>query len=193
MERVLVNKDKKTISFAEEVIRLPGGEKINACIQCGTCSGSCPTCYEMDYTPRKIINMIRAELKEEVLSSKAIWLCASCYSCTTRCPRGIVITDLMYALKNLAIEQGYVGDKALAPNFYRSFNQVIEGAGRLNEGQLITRFAFKTDIKKLFAYAPIGLKLFARKKIAFFPPSVKNKREFKKIIAYGKRGEYSEI
>ena len=189
MDGLLKMEERQSNDFLQEVTSQPGGEKITACIQCGTCSGSCPTCYEMDYTPRKIINLIRAGQKEQVLRSNAIWLCASCYSCTARCPRGIVITDMMYVLKNLAIKQGYVQENAVAPIFYQTFNRVVESSGRLNEGQLITRVALKTDFKKLFEYAPIGIKLFLRRKLSLFPPTVKNKKEFKKILSLGKRGD----
>ncbi len=178
----------KPNQFLLEVAGMPGGERITACIQCGTCSGSCPTSYRMDYTPRKLLTMVRAGLKERVLQSEAIWLCASCYSCSVRCPRGVVITDLMYALKNLAIQQGFVPKKAVAYNFYSSFNRVVEDVGRLNERRLITRFALKTDPAKLIKFAPLGLKLLVRGRLAVFPPSLKNKKEFKRMIARGKGG-----
>ncbi|MGF7185923.1 heterodisulfide reductase subunit C [Desulfitispora alkaliphila] len=176
-------------SFYREVKQLPGCENISDCIQCGTCSGSCPTCYEMELTPRKIINLIRAGEREQVLSSNSMWICASCYSCTARCPRGIVITDMMYALKNLAITSGATDSKAEAPNFYCTFNEVVESSGRMNEGMLITKFALKTNPKKLFDYAPIGIKLLKKKKLVLFPPRLKNRAQFKKIVALSKGGD----
>ena len=68
--------------FAHWITSLPAGEKMKECIQCGTCSGSCPVSVYMDYTPREIIAMARMGFKEEVLKSYTIWLCASCYACT---------------------------------------------------------------------------------------------------------------
>jgi heterodisulfide reductase subunit C len=85
-------------SFLEEVASYPGGENIRLCMQCGTCTGSCPTADKMDYTPAQLIAMIRAGLRDEVLSSNAPWHCLACYTCTVRCPRGVKITDLMHAL-----------------------------------------------------------------------------------------------
>jgi heterodisulfide reductase subunit D len=85
---------------------LRGGERVVACYQCGTCSGSCPTAPAMDYTPRRMLHMLRLGLGERVLRSRAIWLCTSCYSCTARCPREIKISDAMIALRSLAVEQG---------------------------------------------------------------------------------------
>ena len=48
--------------------------------------------------------MVRAGFRDEVLSNRTVWLCASCYQCTVECPKGIKITDVMYALKREAIE-----------------------------------------------------------------------------------------
>lgn len=88
------------------VTGLHGGERVIACYQCGTCSGSCPTAPAMDYNPRRILHMLRLGLGERVLRSQAIWLCTSCYSCTARCPREIKISDTMLNLRSLAVSQG---------------------------------------------------------------------------------------
>ena len=84
---------------------IPGGDKIKACIQCGTCTGSCPVSYAMDISPRGVMALFRAGDIESILRSRTIWVCASCYVCTTRCPSGIKITDILYALKRIAIEK----------------------------------------------------------------------------------------
>ncbi len=83
-----------------------GGERVIACYQCGTCSGSCPTAAAMDYNPRSILHMLRLGLGERVLQSRSIWLCTSCYSCTARCPREIEIGDTMLALRRIAVNRG---------------------------------------------------------------------------------------
>jgi heterodisulfide reductase subunit D len=76
--------------------------KLLSCIQCGTCSASCPTAYAMDYTPRQLWQMLRLGLEAEILTSRTFWLCTVCKSCQVRCPRGIQITDMMVALKEYA-------------------------------------------------------------------------------------------
>ncbi|RPI57021.1 MAG: (Fe-S)-binding protein [Chloroflexi bacterium] len=83
-----------------------GAERVIACYQCGTCSGSCPTASAMDYTPRRILHMLRLGLVNRVLESRSIWLCTSCYSCTNRCPREIRIGDAMLGLRALAVDRG---------------------------------------------------------------------------------------
>jgi heterodisulfide reductase subunit D len=84
----------------------PEGRLIRRCIQCGTCSASCPTAYAMDYTPRELWRLVNLGLVEEVLNSRTFWLCTVCKSCQVRCPRGIGITDAMVALKEWATREG---------------------------------------------------------------------------------------
>ncbi len=92
-------------TFAQQVT--PGRwEKILSCIQCGTCSASCPTSYAMDYTPRQLWRMVQLGLTAEVLTSRTFWLCTVCKSCQVRCPRGIQITDTMVALREYVQRQG---------------------------------------------------------------------------------------
>jgi heterodisulfide reductase subunit D len=81
----------------------PEWEQLLSCIQCGTCSASCPTAFAMDYSPRQLWQMVRLGMKEDVLSSRTFWLCTTCKSCQVRCPRGIPITDTMIALKEYAV------------------------------------------------------------------------------------------
>ncbi len=90
--------------FGEEIT--PHLEELRTCIQCGTCSASCPTAYAMDYTPRQLWRLMLLGLEEEVLNSRTFWLCTTCACCTVRCPRGILLTDTMLALKSYALKRG---------------------------------------------------------------------------------------
>ena len=95
--------------FKEEVASQPGGENLKRCFACGSCTLSCPVAeVEASYSPRRIIHMILLGLKEEVLSSKAIWYCLSCYRCQVRCPQEVKYPEIMRVLRKLAVEQGYV-------------------------------------------------------------------------------------
>jgi heterodisulfide reductase subunit C len=85
-----------------------GGEKILLCIQCGTCSGGCPAGRRTAYRTRQVVRRALAGLKDEVLSSRDIWLCSTCYTCLERCPRGINVTDVILILRNLAVQAGFM-------------------------------------------------------------------------------------
>jgi len=95
---------ERDAKFGEEVT--PDLSVLRTCIQCGTCSASCPTAYAMDYTPRQLWNLIRLGLKDEVVNSRTFWLCTTCKACTVRCPRGIDLTQTMLMLKEYAVREG---------------------------------------------------------------------------------------
>ena len=96
-------------NFKYEVSAQPGGENIKKCFSCGTCTAGCPVSEVAEsFNPRKIIRMISLGMKKEVLSSKVIWYCCSCYTCYAQCPQNVKFTDVMAALRHLAIKEGYV-------------------------------------------------------------------------------------
>ena len=95
--------------FKYEIAKMPGGEKLMQCFQCGTCTSDCPIARFSDaYRPRQIIRMTQLGLKEKVLKSETNWLCASCFTCTDRCPQGVEVASVIRVLRNLAAQQGYV-------------------------------------------------------------------------------------
>jgi heterodisulfide reductase subunit D len=94
---------KVDAKFGEEVT--PDLSVLRTCIQCGTCSASCPTAYAMDYTPRQLWKLIQLGLKDEVVNSRTFWLCTTCKACTVRCPRGIDLTQTMLMLKEYAVRE----------------------------------------------------------------------------------------
>ncbi len=103
-----MNEKTKEADFKYQVARYPGGEFVNRCFACGTCTLSCPVSeVEPEYSPRKIIHMILLGLKEEVLSSSLIWYCMTCYRCYVRCPQDVRFPELMRVLRKIAVEEGY--------------------------------------------------------------------------------------
>jgi heterodisulfide reductase subunit C len=80
------------------------GENLFGCYQCGTCSAGCPFVDEMDFSPDEVIRYIILDRKE-VLNSKTIWLCSSCFTCAERCPRDINITKIMEALRQIILRK----------------------------------------------------------------------------------------
>jgi heterodisulfide reductase subunit C len=96
---------EKNMEFLEKVEKL-SGEVITRCDQCGTCSGSCPMVYEMDITPSQMIRMVQLG-QSEVMDSKAMWLCASCFACTVRCPRGLDLSKVAEALRQIKLRKAF--------------------------------------------------------------------------------------
>lgn len=90
--------------FLEKIMEM-SGEDVGLCEQCGTCSGGCPMIGAMDITPSQMMRIIQLGQKE-VVETKAIWLCASCYTCTVRCPRGIDVSKVAEAARQVILRQG---------------------------------------------------------------------------------------
>ena len=168
--------------FAKEIASIPEGEKLYSCIQCGTCSATCPLSAHMDYTPRKVIAMIREGFKQEVLSSTTPWLCASCYACTVECPRKIKITDIMYAAKRLAIRNGIYPKRFLTPVLAREFFAIVKKNGRNHEGSLLLRMYMKTNPFLLLKQAFLGLKLFLQGRIGVLPEKIERREELTSLL-----------
>jgi heterodisulfide reductase subunit C len=146
-------------SLLKQMETIPNSEKIKSCIQCGTCTGSCPVSYAMDYTTRELIALFRAGELELLLKSKAIWICASCYACQTRCPSDIKITDIIYALKRLAMEKEIYPQNFPAYTLQKTFVGVMNRYGRLHEPTLLVAYLLKTKPMKLLGFMPLGLRI----------------------------------
>jgi len=109
VERFVLVTTKLDPKFKDEVSKVPGGQNIKRCFQCGTCNVGCPVReIEEKYNPRKIIRMVVLGMRERVLSSDFIWLCSACYTCQERCPQDVRIPEVINALKNLAVKECYI-------------------------------------------------------------------------------------
>ena len=105
----LIKASEMDPKFKYEIAKMHGGEKLMRCFQCGTCTSDCPVARFSDtYRPRQIIRMAQLGLRERVLSSDTLWLCAACFTCTDRCPQDVEVASVIRVLRNLAAEKGYV-------------------------------------------------------------------------------------
>jgi heterodisulfide reductase subunit D len=91
----------------------PDWRRLMTCIQCGSCTASCPAGPLMDYAPRELWRLMRLGLRDELITSRTFWLCTQCHACTVRCPRGIVTSETMLNLRRWAIAEGLVLPTAL--------------------------------------------------------------------------------
>jgi heterodisulfide reductase subunit C len=166
----------------------PGISRLEMCIQCGTCGGSCPSGPDMDHTPRQLLAMIRAGLREAVLISNTPWYCVSCYFCTVRCPQEIHITDIMYTLKSLAVRERLYEEKAAA-DLSQSFVGHVESYGRSFEFGLATRHYLRHHPLDLPKRAQMGLGMFARGRIDLTPHRIEAIGQLRAILERAKELE----
>lgn len=168
------------LDFMNEVYALPGGDKVKDCIQCGTCSGSCPASFRMEQTPRQLFSMIRAGMRNEVLSSDTVWLCASCYTCPVRCPKEIKIADVFYAIKRIAIKEGKA-KKHKAAALSDSFAKLVNKFGRNSEVRLLINYYLRADFWGWVKQLPIGWRLLSKGRLPLRAKKIKGLKQIKAI------------
>ena len=149
----------------------PVREMVQACIQCGTCTGSCPNEFAMDVTPRRLWRLVLTGQKEEIFQSQTFTLCSSCYYCTLRCPRGLPLTEAMGALKQMAAREGLSRHRQ-SILFYKSFLESVRRHGRVREMEFMTLYfnAMKNPLLPL-RFAALGVKLMLKGKVHLQLPS----------------------
>jgi heterodisulfide reductase subunit C len=170
-------------NWAVELGKRPGCERIFACIQCGTCSGTCPLSIYMDFTPRKIIALVREGFRNDALSSQTIWLCASCYSCAVHCPQNVRITEVMYVLKREAIKHRLYPKRFPIPVLAREFYEMVRRRGRNSEFWLVLRMALKTSPLSLLRLARPGWQLIRTGRLSLRRERVRRGFELERELA----------
>ena len=167
--------------FIKEVMKMPGGETILDCIQCGSCAGGCPTMFVMDYSPMQIIKMINLGMKEKVLSSSTIWVCSLCYTCATRCPRKVDFPTLMMSLRNKTIRENLFKESTKS-NFHKYFYEIVNKYGRLHESELYIKLLDITNFGSLLQTARLGLRILRKGKLHLRAPKNEQTLRIRSIL-----------
>ncbi len=153
-------------------------EKIQTCMQCGTCTGSCPNAFAMDLTPRQLWRLAQLGQKDEIFKSKTFFLCSACYFCTLRCPRGLPLTETIDALKRIAAAEDIDMYKS-STRFYGSFMHTVRRYGRVKEMEFMNRYLLSMKNPLLpFSFASLGMKLMGKGKVSFEVPKFFGKGRF---------------
>lgn len=143
------------------------------CILCGACTSGCPFSDFLDYKPHQIAYMIRLGKKERVLTSRAIWLCATCYLCQERCQKGVMLTELMLYLCRLATKEYGINKRA------KTMINLIKKYGRINETRLaLAEWGFINSSKRI----NIILTLARKGKLQFRIKPIVNKEAVTNLI-----------
>lgn len=102
--RIEISSRKVHSEFVKKVEEI-SGQTLPSCYQCGKCSAGCPMSFAMDLLPNQIIRLVQLGLEEDIANSKTIWLCASCLTCSVRCPRGVDLAKIMEALRLITLRK----------------------------------------------------------------------------------------
>src|SRR4030042_6593372 len=124
----MIDLSKADPNFKWEIVKQECARQLLKCFGCSDCAASCPVRFFDDrYNPRKIIRLTILGMKELVVSSPFLWFCAHCHACTERCPQGIPVAELINAIKNYAVENGF------CPDGYKPPLDLLKQIGRLYE------------------------------------------------------------
>jgi heterodisulfide reductase subunit C len=189
VRRTIKYESERVKGFGREIMAVPGCDQLVRCIQCGTCSGTCPLSVYMDHSPRQIMALVRADFKDEVLRSNSIWLCASCYACTVECPREIRITDIMYALKQRAIEESAYPRRFPIPVLAREFTRMVLAKGRITETLLVMRLFMKANLRAVLGSWRQGIGLIRTGRFVLRQERIDRRAELAVILAHAGNGD----
>lgn len=158
-------------NFLKEVTdNVEEGNWVKMCMQCGVCSGSCPLGPHWDHPPQELFMMIRANKREEVLSSTSMWMCTSCYNCVARCPRGLPITHIMHGLAHYGKRMGMKPKNQPTEKFGQMFWDNLVKKGRVNELKLGLGLYFKDGfvegVKVSMGKQKLGLNMMKAKRMS---------------------------
>jgi heterodisulfide reductase subunit C len=166
------------------------GEELLACYQCYKCSAGCPVAFAMDMLPHQVIRAVVMNEEDRPLSSRTIWTCASCETCTTRCPNEIDIAKVMDVLRQISIQGGHAASVPNAPVFHQSFLESVRKRGRVHELYMLQDYSLKSgDLRKKLktgewkSDVKLGLKMLLRGKLKVLPPKCAGVKEVQSIFA----------
>lgn len=152
------------------------------CIQCGTCSVVCPMIEYMDHSPRVLNAMLMAGNYDDVLHSRAIWACTSCYACTVECPKQLPVTESISALKRASMRADAYPRRFVTPVMAREFVRFVDRRGRSSEAWISVALYLRTRPSQLLRYAPVAVRLMRRGRLRLRPESLRDPAQLHRIL-----------
>ncbi|MEE8415659.1 MAG: 4Fe-4S dicluster domain-containing protein [Desulfobacterales bacterium] len=177
---MLTEKDLRS-PFKSEIAEASEQGMVN-CYQCGKCSAGCPMVDYMDLMPNAVMRNVQLGLRERVLGCKTIWLCASCETCTTRCPQEIDIARVMDTLREISLQSGLANPAMKdVTYFHEVFLRSVRKNGRLYEAGMMISYKIGRP-GHLFEDSVTGMQIVAKGKLPFWPHKIKKRSEVEQIF-----------
>ena len=178
---------KKTSPGLKHAVEQICGVDLGVCFQCKKCSSGCPVAKLAKSRPSDIVRQLQLGAGDELLESDLVWMCASCETCSARCPMGIDVAAVMDALRKLALERSTSKLAGNVPLFNRAFLRTVERFGRTYEIGMVTAYKLGTgkwmnDTEKF----PTMLK---KRKISLLPPRGGDRKTVSRIFKQSRQNE----
>ncbi len=177
----------------KEIVISSVGDALLDCYQCSKCSAGCPVSFAMDLLPHQVIRSVLFDRREKLLGCRTIWVCASCETCTTRCPNDIDIAGVMDVLRQIHQESGAEAPVPKVPVFHESFLGSIKKTGRVHELTMMRNFSLKSgDLRDKLKSGGwkndirLGLKMFLKGKLKLLAPQCRAVAGVRKIFDQAK-------
>jgi heterodisulfide reductase subunit C2 len=166
------------LSFLNEIEKA-SGEKISGCYQCYRCTLGCPVVADMDIYPHRVIRYIVLGEREKVLTSKTMWTCLQCVTCSVRCPNDIDIAHVFDTLRKIAVKEHKEAETDTW-KFDQYFIDSVKKHGRLHEMETILRY--KIDKRDLFGDTKMGMAMFMKGRMGILPHNIKDRKGLKDMF-----------
>ena len=186
METIRLNKpDTAFIRAVED----ESGQVVSRCYQCGNCTAGCPMSFTYDYSVSRLMRLIQAGQREVVLSAKALWMCASCETCTQRCPNNIDVAKVLDVCRHMARREGHGGVYAVK-TFWDAFVQSVGWHGRAHEIGLMAMYMARTG--RFWTDVELAPKMLPKGKMAILPHRIDGRDEVAGILRRFREGASEE-
>lgn len=160
-------------------------QNVKTCYQCGNCTAGCPYTFAYDYSVSQIMRLVQIGQKDAVLKSRALWLCGSCQSCTTRCPNKIDVAMVLDVCRHMSREAGYATERAVKI-FADSFLESVERHGRAYELGLMA--SYMTRSGRVFTDVDLAPQVLMRGKLPFKPHPIQGREQVARIFERFRKG-----
>ena len=174
-----------TSSSLQEEVKEACNTDVELCMECGKCTGGCSNAHIFDYTPRKIVQLVKLGAEDTLLNMDSLWTCVSCQLCVDRCPSGINIPRIMDYLREKAYSKGIKARRSNVELFHELMLDSIRKTGRVAETPLMLKFNLRSG--QYMKDAALGGRMFFKGKLNPLSPRVKKidqvRRMFKKSSA----------
>jgi len=170
-------------STSRKMIEEMSGQKVSDCFQCGKCTNGCPITFAMDIMPHQIVHLLQFGQVDNALHSDTVWLCASCETCTTRCPNGIDIAHLMDTLRQISKQRGIKPDQYSVSIFHKAFLGSIKRHGRVHETEMALTYSIEdAGWLGFLKLTGIGFAMFIKGKAKIRPSRVRAIKHVKNLF-----------